>query len=262
MASAIQPHNERAAATWGAGGSDYDAISRTIADSIEHCVHRLGLRSGQRVLDLATGTGWTARMAAALGAKVVGVDIGADLIEAARQRAQQAGLEIEFEVGDAERLRFEDESFDVVVSTCGVMFASNPEAAAAEIARVCKRGGRVGLTTWPPEGTLAQMFQVMRPYMPPPPSPAPPSPFEWGGPERVRALLGSAFDLKFETGTTVLREPDGEAVWRLFSTGYGPTKTIAGSSTPSAGSSCTATSSRSTTGSGASSAWPCRASTC
>ncbi|HEX6016199.1 MAG TPA: class I SAM-dependent methyltransferase [Geminicoccaceae bacterium] len=232
MASAIQPHNERAAATWGAGGADYDAISRTIADSIEHCVHRLGPRPGERVLDLATGTGWAARLAAARGAKVVGVDIGADLIEAAKERARQADLEIEFEVGDAERLRFEDESFDVVVSTCGVMFASSPEAAAAEIARVSKRGGRVGLTTWPPEGTLAQMFQVMRPYMPSPPSPPPPSPFEWGRRERVRELLGSAFDLKFETGTTVLREPDGEAVWRLFSTGYGPTKTIAGKLDP------------------------------
>ena len=232
MTSAIQPHNERAAATWGAGGADYDAISRTIANSIEHCVHRLGPGTGERVLDLATGTGWAARLAATRGAKVVGVDIGADLIEAAKERARQANLDIEFEVGDAEQLRFDDESFDVVVSTCGVMFASNPEAAAAEIARVCRPGGRVGLTTWPPEGTLAQMFQVMRPYMPPPPSPAPPSPFEWGRPERIRELLGPAFDLKFEIGTTVLREPDGEAVWRLFSTGYGPTKTIAGKLDP------------------------------
>lgn len=232
MASAIQPHNERAAATWGAGGADYDGISRTIADSIDHCVLRLGLGPGDRVLDLATGTGWTARVAAARGAKVVGVDIGADLIEAAKDQARQAGLEIEFEVGDAEQLRFEDGSFDVVVSTCGVMFASNPKAVAAELARVCKPGGRVGLTTWPPDGTLAQMFQVMRPYMPPPPSPAPPSPFEWGRRERVQELLGSAFDLKFETGTTVLHEPDGEAVWRLFSTGYGPTKTIAGKLDP------------------------------
>ena len=83
------------------------------------------------MLDLATGTGWAARLAAAGGAKVVGVDIGADLIEAAKERARQANLDIEFEVGDAEQLRFHDESFDVVVSTCGVMFASNPEAAAA-----------------------------------------------------------------------------------------------------------------------------------
>ena len=92
MAFTIQPHNERAAAVWGAGGADYDAISRTIADSIEHCVHRLGLRPGEAVLDLATGTGWTARVAAARGAKVIGVDIGADLIAAARESALRAGL--------------------------------------------------------------------------------------------------------------------------------------------------------------------------
>lgn len=232
MSFEIQPHNERAAATWGAGGGAYEEISRTIADSIEHCVRRLAPRPGERVLDLATGTGWTARAVLALGAEVIGVDIGAELIEAAKERARRAGLEIAFEVGDAERLRFEDASFDVVVSTCGVMFATDPEAAAAEIARVCKPGGRIGLTTWPPDGTLAQMFQVMRPYMPPPPTPAPPSPFAWGRRERVGELLGSAFDLRFETGTTTLREPDGEAVWRLFATGYGPTKTLAGKLDP------------------------------
>ena len=120
----------------------------------------------------------------------------------------------------------------MVVSTCGVMFTSNPEATAAEIARVCKRGGRVGLTTWPPEGTLAQMFQVMRPYMPPPPSPAPPSPFEWGRPERVGAEASGQPSTSSRDGTSVLRAPDGEAVWRLFSTGYGPTKTIAGKLDP------------------------------
>jgi SAM-dependent methyltransferase len=227
MPSAIRPHNERAAATWDAGGAAYDAISRAVADAIEHGVRRLDPKPGERVLDVATGTGWTARQMAAHGATVVGIDLGANLIEAARTLARRANLDVAFEVGDAEQLPFENGSFDVVVSTFGVMFATDPEAAAAEMARVCKRGGRIGLTTWPAEGTIAGLFQVMRPYLPPPPSPAPPSPFEWGRRERVRELFGSAFDLKFETGTTVLREPDGEAVWRLFSTGYGPTKTIA-----------------------------------
>ena len=232
MPSSIRSHNEQSAATWDAGGIDYDAVSRAAADAMEHCVRRLDPKPGERVLDLATGTGWTARQAAARGAEVVGVDIGADLIEAAKTLARRANLAIAFEVGDAERLPFDDGRFDVVVSTCGVMFASNPEAAAGEIARVCRRGGRIGLTTWPAEGAIAGVFQMMRPYMPPPPSPPPPSPFEWGRRERVQEFLGSAFDLKFETGTTVLREPDGESVWRLFSTGYGPTKTIAGKLDP------------------------------
>lgn len=232
MGSAVVQHNERAAATWGAGGAAYDEVSRTIADSIEHCVGRLAPRPGERVLDLATGTGWTARRMALRGAQVVGVDIGADLIDAARGLARDAGLDITFQVGDAERLQFQDASFDAVVSTCGVMFATDPAAAASELARVCKPGGRVGLTTWPPDGTLAEMFQVMRPYMPPPPDPAPPSPFAWGRRERVAELLGDAFELRFETGTTVLREADGEAVWRIFSTGYGPTKTLAGKLEP------------------------------
>ena len=142
------------------------------------------------------------------------------------------GLSIEFKEADAEALSFGDAAFDVVVSTFGVMFASQPERAAAELARVCRKGGRLGLVTWPPEGTIAQMFQVMRPYMPAPPAPAPPSPLEWGRPERVRELLGAAFDLRFETGTTVLRALSGEAVWKLFVTGFGPTKTLAASLEP------------------------------
>ncbi|MBX6743606.1 MAG: class I SAM-dependent methyltransferase [Acetobacteraceae bacterium] len=223
---AIQPHNEKAAATWGSGGADYDLISETIADSIEHVLNRLDIRPGERVLDLATGTGWTARRLAQKGAKVTGVDIGAGVIEAARRLAKQANLEIEFMVGDAEQLDFPAGSFDVITSTCGVMFASRPEAVAGELARVCRQGGRIGLTTWPPEGTIADMFKVMRPYMPAPPNPAPPSPFEWGREERVRELLGNTFDLQFETGTTVLRLPSGEAVWKVFSQGYGPTKTL------------------------------------
>lgn len=227
----IQPHNTKVAATWNAGGRSYEGVSATIADSIEHCVIRLAPKPGERVLDVATGTGWAARRVAIRGAKVVGIDLGADLIEAAKGLAE-AGLTIDFRVGDAEKLPFEDGSFDVVISTCGVMFVSRPEAAAAELARVCRKGGRLGLTTWPADGTIAGLFKVMRPYMPAPPTPAPPSPFEWGSPERVSQLLGSAFDLRFEKGTTVLRAPSGDAVWELFSTGYGPTKSLAASLDP------------------------------
>ncbi len=230
--SAIRPHNLKTATTWDSGGEAYEGISATIADAIDHCVLRLDPRPGERVLDVATGTGWAARRVAVRGASVVGVDLGAALLDAARAAASQTQLDIEFRVADAEQLPFEDESFDAVISTFGVMFARNPEAAAAELARVCRRGGRLGLTTWPQDGTIAGFFAVMRPYMPEPPSPPPPSPFEWGSKDRVRQLLGDGFDLQFETGTTVLRVPSGRAVWELFVTGYGPTRALAANLDP------------------------------
>ncbi len=227
--SAIQPHNEKPAAVWSSGGADYDRISRGIADSIEHCVLRLAPKPGERILDLATGTGWTSRAVARRGATVVGVDIAADLVAAARESAKAEGLSIDYRTGDAEKLPLDDREFDAVVSTCGIMFASRPEAAAAEVARVVRKGGRVAITTWLPDSNLFKMFMVMKPYMPAPPNPAPPSPFEWGRAERVRELMGSAFDLCFERGTSFYREPSGEAAWNTFSTGYGPTKALAGS---------------------------------
>jgi SAM-dependent methyltransferase len=232
MTQGIQPHNIKAAATWNAGGEYYDRISHSISDSIEHCVTRLAPRPSERILDVATGTGWTARRVAARGAAVTGIDLGADLIEAAKSAAAEARLTIDFRVGDAEKLAFENQSFDAVISTCGVMFVRDPQAAAAELARVCGKGGRVGLTTWPADGTVAGLFKVMKPYMPEPPSPAPPSPFDWGNRERVRQLLSSTFELRFETGTTVLREPSGLAVWELFVMGYGPTKSLAANLEP------------------------------
>jgi SAM-dependent methyltransferase len=223
----IEPHNHKPAAVWNSGGARYDDISRGIADSIEHCALRLNPQRGERVLDLATGTGWTSRVVARLGARVVGVDLGADLIAAARARAGAEGLDIEYRVGDAEKLPLTDGEFDAVISTCGVMFASRPEAAAAELARVCRKGGRIALTTWLADSNLFKMFMVMKPYMPAPPSPAPPSPFEWGKTERIRELLGGSFTLSFEKGISYYREPDGEAAWTTFVNGYGPTKTLA-----------------------------------
>lgn len=188
---------------------------------------RLDPQPGERVLDLATGTGWTSRLVAKRGSRVVGIDIASDLVAVARERAKAEGIDIEYRVGDAENLPFADGEFDAVVSTCGVMFATRPEAAAAEVARVTRKGGRLALTTWLPDSNLFKMFLVMKPYMPPPPSPAPPSPFEWGKGERVRELLGGAFDLRFERATSFYREPSGEAAWNTFSTSYGPTKSLA-----------------------------------
>lgn len=140
MDATIQSHNQKPATVWSSGGSAYDAISRGIADSIEHCVLRLAPGQGERILDLATGTGWTSRAVARRGAKVVGADIASDLVAAARERAAAEGLDIEYRIGDAEKLPFADGEFDAVISTCGVMFASRPEAAASELARRLPQG--------------------------------------------------------------------------------------------------------------------------
>lgn len=229
MDSTIQSHNQKPAAVWSSGGGAYDAVSRGIADSIEHCVLRLNPKPGERILDLATGTGWTSRVVARRGAKVVGADIASDLVEAAKARAKAEGLDIEYRIGDAEQLPFADGEFDAVISTCGIMFATRQESAASELGRVCRKGGRIALTTWLSDSNLFKMFQVMKPYMAPPPTPAPPSPFEWGRTERIKELLGRDFDLKFEKGVSHYREPNGEAAWTTFSTGYGPTKSLAAS---------------------------------
>ncbi|HUQ87282.1 MAG TPA: class I SAM-dependent methyltransferase [Vicinamibacterales bacterium] len=233
MVTFIQPHNDRPSKVWSAGGDNYNEISRGIADSIEHAVLRLNPRRGEKVLDLATGTGWTSRVVARRGAKVTGVDIAAGLLEAAERQAAAENLEIHYQPGDAESLPFEDASFDAIVSTCGVMFASRPEAAAKELARVCRPGGRIALTTWTSDGNLFKMFQVMKAYMPAPPTPAPPSPFEWGNTDRIRQLLGEHFELKFERAVSYYREPSADAAWQTFSTSYGPTKMLAEGLEPS-----------------------------
>jgi ubiquinone/menaquinone biosynthesis C-methylase UbiE len=195
MSAAIKAHNERPAAVWSSGGATYDKISQQNSAALEHCVQRLDPLPGERVLDVATGTGWASRLLARRGSKVTGVDFAADLLASAKARAADEQLDIEYWLEDAEKLSFPDTSFDVVVSTFGVMFASRPEAAAAEIARVCRKGGRLGLATWLPDGNVFEMFKVMRAYMPPPPALPPPSPFEWGKSERIRELFGSTFDL-------------------------------------------------------------------
>lgn len=227
MITFIQPHNERAATVWSTGGDNYNEISRGIADAIEHCVLRLNPRPGEKILDLATGTGWTSRVLARRGAIVTGVDIAQGLLDAAERQARVERVLVAYRQGDAEQLPFEDESFDAIASTFGVMFASRPEAAAKEMARVVRPGGRIALTTWTSDGNLLKMFQVMKPYMPAPAQPAPPSPFEWGNPDRIRQLLGDDFELKFERAVSYYREPSAEAAWQTFSTGYGPTKMLA-----------------------------------
>lgn len=218
------PHNAPVADTWNAGGAAYDEVSRGILDSIEHCVNRLRPGPQEDILDVATGTGWTARRVAEWGARVTGIDISDKELDAGRRLSRRMGLDIDYQLADAEALPFDAGVFDGVISTCGVMFASRPADAAAEIGRVCRPGGRIALTTWTPDGNVFGMFRVIKSYMPAPsdPAKAPPSPFEWGRRERVEELLGREFELEFEEGVSYYREPDGESAWQTFSTGYGP----------------------------------------
>jgi len=211
------PENETSARTWSSGGKGYDEISRGIADAIEHAVDRLDPKPGERILDVATGTGWAARRIAERGARVTGVDFGADVIAAARELDPHS----DYRVADAEALPFPDGHFDGVLSTFGVMFAPNPERAASELARVCKPGGRVVLATWATNGGVFRMFDLIRSYKRKP-AVAPPSPFEWGKTERIVELLGEAFDLGFEEAISFFRVPDGQAAWDQFLAGFGP----------------------------------------
>jgi ubiquinone/menaquinone biosynthesis C-methylase UbiE len=221
---AFEELKQRQSVMWGTG--PYQRITETIHDIHERVVERLAPGPGDAWLDLATGTGAVAERAAAAGAAVTGLDLAPVLIETANGRAAELGLEIDYTVGDVERLPFADASFDKVSSTCGIMFSPDHEAAARELARVTRPGGRIALANWTPTGGLARMFSVMAPYLPAPP---PSSPFDWGDEGRVRELLGDAFELQLEEHVSTLRVPSGEEYWQLFSTSYGPTKTLADS---------------------------------
>jgi SAM-dependent methyltransferase len=227
----VQTHNLKAQSVWNSPGGRYDEISRSIADAIEHAVERLQPQSGEHVLDLATGTGWGSRVIAQRfpGVSVTGVDIADHMLAYAKERAALQKLSIDYRHADAEQLPFADGSFDAVVSTFGVMFVGKPEAAAAELGRVVKRGGRVVLSTWRYDSNVFNMFGVMKPFMAPPPQPAPPSPFEWGKVERLRELLGAQFELQFEEGENHYRYASGEQAWDLWVNHYGPSKTLAAS---------------------------------
>ncbi|MCA9672513.1 MAG: class I SAM-dependent methyltransferase [Myxococcales bacterium] len=237
-ATIIRSHNQQAARVWHAGGGAYEAISQQIADAIEHCVGRLAPRPGERVLDVATGTGLAARLCARRGAHVSGVDFAPSAIARARQLADadatRASLPIAFREGDAEQLPYADGEFDAVVSTFGVMFVNRPEAAAAEIARVLKPGGRVALATWPRSSTVFEMFKVIAAHKPAPPAgaKAPPSPFEWGRTDRLVELFGEHFDLAFEHGTSQYRDESGARAWQVFVDGYGPLRTLVNTLAP------------------------------
>ena len=219
---AYEELKERQSVMWGNG--PYQRITETLGDLHERVTDALGPAPGDRWLDVACGTGAIAERAASAGADVTGLDLSPALIETAKERAAEQGLDIEYMVGDAENLLFEDGSYEKISSTFGIMFAPDHEAVARELARVTATGGRLALANWTPQGGLGKMFKVMAPYQPAPP---PSSPFDWGDESRVRELLGDAFDLEIEERVSPLRMPSAEDYWELFSTSYGPTKTLA-----------------------------------
>jgi SAM-dependent methyltransferase len=213
----------RQSVVWGNG--PYERVTNTIRDIHALVIERSDPKPGERVLDAATGTGALAIIAAKRGADVIGQDLAPVLVDTARERAAEEDVTVQFEVGDAEDMRYDDASFDVVMSTCGVMFAPDHEAVARELERVTKPGGRLALACWQPNTGMHDVFKMMAPYMPPP-APGAGSPFAWGDRDHVQELLGDTFELTFEEHDSPLTLSSGEDYWELFSNSYGPTKTV------------------------------------
>jgi SAM-dependent methyltransferase len=163
-----------------------------------------GIRPGEAVLDVATGTGVVAVTAARAGARVCGLDLTPPLLEQARINSRIAGVDVEWKEGDAEALPYADASFDVVLSEFGHIFAPRPDVALAEMRRVLKPGGRVAFATWPPEHFVGRLTAAMARYSPPPPGAAPPA--LWGDPRVMSERLSSGFDTPFFT-RGVMRVP-------------------------------------------------------
>jgi SAM-dependent methyltransferase len=167
-------------------------------------VKRAGVRAGQRVLDVACGTGVVSVSAARLGARVTGLDLTPELLARARENARIASVEVDWHEGDVENLPFGDAAFDVVLSEFGHIFAPRPEVAIAEMLRVLKPGGTIAFSTWPPELFVGRMFMLSASYMPPPPPGVAPPP-QWGDPNIVRQRLGSAVkDILFDRATMLV----------------------------------------------------------
>jgi SAM-dependent methyltransferase len=177
---------------WASG--DYPSMVETFLLPLgPRLADAAGIRPGDRVLDVAAGTGNASLPAAAHGARVVASDLTPELLDAGRERAEAAGLELEWVTADAEALPFEDGSFDVVMSAIGVMFAPHHAQAADELVRVCRPGGTIALLSWTPDGMLGALFGAMKPFAPAPPPGAQPPPL-WGGEEHLAELLGGRVD--------------------------------------------------------------------
>lgn len=215
----ILPQNERAAAMWSAGARGYDRISCQTADAIEHCVERLAPQPGQRILDVATGTGWAARRVAKRGASVTAVDFSEALINAARE-LDRSGL-IDFRVGDAECLAITDNEFDGVISTFGVMFCRDPVRASRELIRVCKPGGKLALVHWDDHGAAAELCRLIHRHELVAATAGTFS-VDWTRDDQLCVRFGSSGDVQVERAVSFYREADETAAWDALVSGYGP----------------------------------------
>ena len=209
---------QRQQAAWASG--DYAAVGARLLLTAELLCEAVDLRAGERVLDVACGTGNAALAAARRCCQVTGVDYVPALLQRARQRAHAEGLQATFQDGDAEALRFPDAAFDVVVSTCGAMFAPDQERTAAELLRVCRPGGRIGMVNWTPDRYVGALFEAIGRHLPPPPGLRPP--VLWGSEERLRELFGPEVAITAPRRSFLWRFPSAEHQVEFFATFYGP----------------------------------------
>jgi SAM-dependent methyltransferase len=210
---------ERQRRTWASG--NYGVVAARIVPMAERLVESAGLRAGDAVLDVATGTGNAAIAAARCGREVTGVDFVGTLLERGRERAAAEGLGVNFVEGDAEHLPYPDGTFDAVLSCVGVMFTPDHEQAAAELVRVCRPGGKIALANWTPAGFVGAMFRIVAGHVPPPAGLRPPG--LWGTEEHLRHLLGGAvLDLTLTRREFVFRFRSPTEFVEVFRACYGP----------------------------------------
>lgn len=214
---------ERQQAAWASG--DYAAVGTRLLLTAELLCEAADLRAGERVLDVACGNGNASLAAARRFCQVVGVDYVPALLERARRRAEAEGLEATFQEGDAEALPFPDGSFDAVLSTCGAMFAPDQERTAAELLRVCRPGGRIGMVNWTPDSYVADLFRAIGRQVPPPAGLRPPA--QWGDEARLRELFGPSVGITAPRREFLWRFPSPAHQAEFFATFYGPvTRTL------------------------------------
>lgn len=188
VSSADEQLKAKHRAMWAAG--DYPSMVETFLLPLgPNLVEAAGIRVEDRVLDVGAGTGNASIPAAQRGAAVIASDLTPELLDAGRERAKAAGVQLEWEVADAENLPFPDDDFDVVMSSIGAMFAPHHQVVAGELVRVCRPGGRIALLSWTPEGMIGSLFRTMGPFAPPPPQGAQPPPL-WGSEDHLRGLFG------------------------------------------------------------------------